>query len=207
MAKFITADLDTFDRIIYGRKLPVSTEYLQRQRESFYNNSTPASAQFLQSAMEMDGRLRRSAAISMAKAAVRKVRSIWDSDAIRTLVNISDFQQAPDSMKRFIMAEPTTRALWQKQMCDGYGDVMEFERELSGEEVLEYRQVTDGIINLSPDDEEYEWECHSYCEEELEEDMKIITSEQMEILETWDNLKGHIEAGEEDPTSPDGGWL
>ena len=139
MTNFIEGDLETADLLIYGTKSQLNEDFVGEQKDNFMSNMLPDSVAFFTNVLQLQKQIAKNRAIQIAKGAFRKVRSLWNEDDIRELTTIGDFQNAPEKMKRYIMAEPTVRALWQKQLCDGYGDYCENNRDKSGEELIEYR--------------------------------------------------------------------
>ncbi len=110
-------------------------------------------------------------------------------------------------MKRYIMAEPTIRALWQRQLCDGYNDFCEHNRKQSGEELVEYRTVMNGLYVADSDEYAHEMTIYDDPMDVYDVDNNISAAEQFEIHNTWENLRVIIAKGEEDPTSESNGWL
>lgn len=206
MATLIEGDSATFDSLLYGTQPQVTQEFVEQERARFQSFSTPMTVTFFQKAMELETAMRDNKAVQLASAAARKVRSLWQSDDIRRLATVADFQHAPQCMRRFIMAEPEVRNLWQKNLCSGYDDQFEDFREEKGEYVVEYRQVMDGMVidNPNPAEDEHEWECVTYGDDELENlepMLQISIDDQFDIVESWDKLKDILAMGKEDPTS------
>lgn len=207
MAEFIDGDLETADLLIYGTQSHLSEDLVNNQMNKFMDNLLPSSVAFFTSVMNLQKQMAKNRAIQIAKGAFRKARSLWQENDIRELNDIGDFQHAPDRMKRFIMAEPTIRALWQRQLCDGYNDICEDTRELSGSELKEYRQVMSGMIETDNEDFDHSYTIYDYDEDYLDPKEIITAKEQLDIYSSWQNLRSLIALGEEDPTSETNGWL
>ena len=199
MAQFLDGDSTTFDQLLYGNSKPYTQEFIENERAQFQQHMTPTTAAFFQKSMEVTAAVLDSRAVQLAKSAVRKVQNIWESDEIRALTKIGDFQHAPAKMKRFIMAEPETRKMWKRQLCDGFNDMFIDNIDETGEDLLEYRQAMDGIMSV--DTGGYDWECTTYDNDNLDQSLEITVDDQFDILDTWDNLKILMAEGKEDPTS------
>lgn len=206
MAEFLNGDLETADLLIYGTQKHLSEDLVNNQMNNFMDNLLPSSVAFFTSMMTLQKQMAKNRAIQIAKGAFRKARSLWQENDIRELKAVGEFQHAPEKMRRFIMAEPTIRALWQAQLCDGYNDLCDDERKLSGDQVGEYRQVMDGVLERQDTDSEYDYIIKQY--DDIEDNKnRISIEEQFDIYSSWQHLKSLIALGEEDPTSETNGWL
>ena len=210
MTNFVDGDLETADILIYGTKAYLNEDDVNSQMKDFTKDMLPDSLAFFTKMMLLQKSLARNRALQLADGALRKVRSLWQEDTIRKLDSIGDFQHAPNVMRRFLMAEPTIRALWQKQLCDGYDDIMEDTRGKADNEVQEYRQVMNGMIvsdNLD-EDLDHSYTIYDYHEDQLiEPSQRLSSSDQLDIYSSWQALKHYVAVGEEDPTSESNGFL
>ena len=207
MSNYIEGDLETADLLIYGTKSQLNEDLVEEQKDNFMSNMLPDSVAFFTKVLQLQKQIAKNRAIQIAKGAFRKVRSLWNENDIRELTTIGDFQNPPEKMKRYIMAEPTVRALWQKQLCDGYDDYCENNRDKSGEELVEYRNVMNGMILTEDDEYDHTFTIYDDPIDNYEPENKISTAEQFEIFNTWQNLRTLIAKGEEDPTSGSNDWL
>lgn len=204
MATIINGDMDMFDQLVHGTIYRVPQEQLQAQEQQFMNSLVPSARGFFQKAWDFTAQMANNRAVHRARAAARKVQSIWETDAIRVLSTIGEFQNAPQSMRRFLMAEPTVRTMWKDQLLDGYDDAMAVTRDESNEDLLEYCQVMDGEMIETPDDDDYAYKFISFHDDILDDEpnLRITHEEKMDIRDSWDNLRNHVLYGDEDPTSP-----
>lgn len=203
MATVITGDMDMIDAMVHGTISRAPAEYLQQAQQQFLQNVIPAAHGFFEKAWDLQNRMANNRAMYAARGAARKMQSLWQHDAIRTLVTIGEFQNAPQTMRRFIMAQPTVQKMWRNQELDGYGEEFEAEEIIPIEDTLEYRQVMDGEMVETPEDDEFAYEFVCYHSDELEFDKSLILSdiEQHTIRESWRHLEDLILYGDEDPTS------
>lgn len=204
MAQIIDGGGFMFDALAYGQAHPGTQGFLARQFEQTTNVLTDAGAAFMAQARDMYERLSGSTAARMLRAAGRSIRNFWQVDEIRPLREIGELQVAPPSMQRWIMAEPTVRALFHKQRLDGYSDTyVDVDPQGIGEDHYDYRRVMDGIlvVNEDPESEGPEWTATSYLDELLPDDRDLSIEEQIDILQTWEFAKDAIRRNREDPTS------
>lgn len=204
MAMCYMGDDALFDSALFGGQERLSESYLQKQRDELIRRTNHSSMGFVQRALAMEKNLNRGLARQTASTSLEKIRSMWKSNNIRPLRTLEDFQNCPDVMKRFMMANPVARRKWANLACSGYQDVMgEVYKKADNDELVEYRMVNNGVVRDLVDDKDYEWECVCYLEdEELElQDITMSVQDQYTLVETWEALEEHFRKGEFDPTS------
>ena len=209
MAKYIVADdnmmTQMFGGIFHNGITERDNGFIQREQEKFLQQSNPKTANYFRGLFQKEAEMFQHRAMQMAKGAVRKLRTFWETDEIRPLDTVEQFQDAPPIMRRFLMANPFMFNKWRDQLCDGYNDVMEDHRETeSVEEIIEYRKVNDGVMKeIKDEDSEYAWECECYFDDpELDDAATALSVEdQFDILDCWDRLLDHMLDGLNDPTS------
>lgn len=200
MAQIIEGGADLFDALAYGKPHPGTQQFLQTQIQNMSNVATEAGQRFYQNAVNLYDRFSGSTAMRYANAARRAIGSIWQSDEIRRLASTGDFQQAPLTMQRWIMAEPTVRRLYQQQRVEGYeGSYVDVHKGDIGEEHYDYRRVMQGIVHGEDTDED--WTATTYLDDLLPDDQELLLEEQVDILDSWTNIVAKIREGRSDPTS------
>ena len=102
-------DNSEFNALCYGQKNVGTLQYLERQVENISNTLTDAGRSFFANSQQLWNQYNGSEALRLARAAARKVGSLFQRDEIRVLYGIGEIQTAPLSMQRYIMAEPPTR--------------------------------------------------------------------------------------------------
>lgn len=194
-----------FKSLMYGRPHEGTMRFIENQVGFVSQALTDAGARFMDTARDMYSHLEGSNAMRAIRAVGRAVRSLWQLDEIKELIDIGQLQHAPLSMQRYLMAEPTIRGLYQQQRVDGYSDTyVDIFPGTIGEEHYDYRRVMDGIVveDAEPDENgEYGWTATSYLEELLPDEPDLLLVEQLDILASWGGLKAAVEKGGEDPTS------
>lgn len=204
MAHFHDAGSMTFDALVYGRPHAGTLDFLQRQFETPTNRLTQYGQQFMQGAHEMFERISSSRAIEAMRQAARSINSVWDLDEIRPLTLLSEFQYAPPSLQRFIMAEPTVRQMYLDQTIEGYTDsYVDMQPNATGDHHYDYQRAMNGLVveNESDAPDDSEWSATTYFGEIHEDDNELSLSEQVDIQYNWQWLRRHLAARGEDPTS------
>lgn len=199
---------DQFEALAFGQKHPGTLNFLQNQISNIQNMSsvfTDAGKMFISAATDMYNQYNSSEALRRVEAAVRKVSHVFQTNTIRSIWEIGDFQQAPIIMQRYILAEPTVRQMYLDQRCDGYSNTYV---NVHGNDIkddhYDYRRVMDGIVQDYVDDDGVtDWTASFYIEDLIEGDRKLSVEEQCCIIDTWEAIRYTISCGEDDPTSPD----
>lgn len=203
MIQVSIGDPDEFNALIYGvNKHPGTISYLENQFSRFSNTLTDAGRSFISGAQNLFEQFHGSEAMRLARAATRKAGSLFQADEIRSIWDLGQLQHAPLSMQRFIMAEPTVRAMFHDQRCDGYSDTyVDMQPGVIGAEHYDYRRVMTGIVQEVTDDEEVEWVCRQFIDDLVEGDRELSLEEKTDVLNTWDAVAALMNLGGEDPTS------
>jgi hypothetical protein len=202
-----------FDAMVYGQKHPGTLQFLSNQVASLQQSAsqylTDAGKNFFANAADIYERFNGSEALRVARAAMRKVSHIFQSDEIKPLRNISEIQQAPLKMQRWIMAEPTIRQAWLDQRCDGYsGSYVDMHGGVIGVEHSDWRHVMSGIVeDIVDDDGESNWKTTIYLDEVPAGDVELQLGDKTDVLTAWDLVKMYRQLGKEDPVSPSNNML
>lgn len=213
MVQVVYTDNDGFNMLAYGagaQKHPGTLQFLENSINAISNVSqtlTDAGRSFFSNVGDMYERFNGAEAIRLAKAAVRRVSSIFQPDAISYIQDIGRMQNAPLAMQRWLMAEPTVRTLYHQQRCDGYSETyVDMEPGRVGADHYDWRRVNQGMVKHDEANPE-EWSYTTYMDDLHEGDRELTLEEKVDVLSTWDLIRYHIQKGEEDPTSPFAGML
>lgn len=200
MANVIDGGSAAFDYLLYGERDANLAGYLNQMRDDAMKHLGSGAQQFVQRAKENVERFYTSDAMRLARAAVRKVASLYGIDEIYDLATIGQIQHAPPKMIPYVMAEPTLREMYHKQQVSGYGDdYIDTAPGVVGEGHHEYEQVIDGVFMDDPDDLE-NCVATSFLHHEPED--LLDHDQQMSIqLVTWNEIRIALAKGKEDPTS------
>ena len=199
MAQVITGDGDLFNAVVYGQPNPSIYDFIGRHTEQVSQNMTHAAQAFMASAKDVYRRVTESEAMRRAKAATRRVNSMWQRHGIYGLTSMAQMQNANPDMQRWMMAQPQVREMFHRQECDGFSDTyVDLHPGKVGEEHYDYRRVMNGIVQLT---EKTGWEATTYLEDLLPDDVELDLEDQVDILQTWEFLKQAMLDREDDPTS------
>lgn len=192
-------DNSEFNALCYGQKNVGTLQYLERQVENISNTLTDAGRSFFANSQQLWNQYNGSEALRLARAAARKVGSLFQRDEIRVLYGIGEIQTAPLSMQRYIMAEPITRQRFNEQRCDGYsGTYVDMNPGTIKEDHYDYRRVMNGLVLTTPDGDE---KTTFYLDELVEGDRELYHEEKVDIRNTWAIVADLMKYGERDPTS------
>lgn len=212
MATVIYGGSRELNFLLSGEPHQGTLNYLRQQTERVAQYVQNTGSEWAQRAVDTFNYFSSDDALRHARAALSKVGSYFQSDVIKELTTLSDFQNATPLMQRFIMSEPTIRRMYHKGMCEGYreaGYVDPFPKRI-GEDDYNWRRVHDGRIEMLPvseEDPEGSWCVTTYFEELHEGDKDLTLLEQDAIISSWNNLKYHLANGLDDPVSSTGGML
>lgn len=137
--------------------------------------------------------------INLGELMKQRVGSIFQTDIIRPLNTINEIQQAPDTMKRWVMAHPVMRDRYLNGSVSGYDNafVNNYPNQNSGTSHFDYRRVMDGVIQNVND------KCIStqFIETVCDVD-RLITSEKAIMKRVWSVIDQSIQDGSNsDPSS------
>ena len=205
MVMVIEGGIGGMDALMYPVYNPSHLQYFQNTIQQASQRLAGAGQQFIQKAQEVYERVNSSTAIQAARNVLKMVGNTFhNSTHIYQVNSLDQFQSATTTMQRWIMAEPTVRALYHEQRCDGYSDTyIDVEPGMIGDRHYDYRRVMDGVL---VDDQE-SWVVKQYWDELKEGDRDLTVDEKVDILNTWDIMRMFIDKGKEDPTSMLGGTL
>lgn len=200
MANVIDGGSAAFDYLLYGERDQGLANYLQQLSSDAMQHLGSNAQQFVQKARDGVERFYTSDAMRLARAAVRKVASLYGLDEVYPLTNIGELQHAPAKMIPFVMAEPTLRAMYHAQRVEGYGeDYVDNQPGAVGDGHTDYDRVVDGVF-LEPEGDSEDWVSTSNLH--LDDEQLLDHDQQMGImLTTWEQVRIALAKGKEDPTS------
>jgi len=191
---------DEFRAFVYGQnKDPRTLNYLENQLSNISQTLTSAGMNFFADARSIYDRFNGSEAMRLARAAINKAGSVFQTNIIRAIWESSEFQNAPLCMQRYIIAEPSVRKLFNEQRIDGYSDTyVDMHPGTIGESHYDYRQVMNGIVTIDEDGLEL---TRFFPDELLEGDRELDLSEKADILNSWKHVASLMKFGDRDATS------
>jgi hypothetical protein len=169
------------------------------------NLFTNANIGFIDRAAQAFERYNGAEAINFARKTLSKVTGLFDAPRIMEYSTLQQFQQANTVMQRWIMAEPTFRTLYHKQMCDGYADTyVDMHPGKVGVDHYDWRRMNNSMTRFQPDGG---YIISQYADELLEGDRAPVFSERVALQFTCEAVRAYAEVCNDDPTSPVGGKL
>lgn len=203
--QIIYGGVDTWDALAYGEQNPINNNYFRNQIATVSNSLNEVGRQFFSDARDIYERFNGSAAMQAIRTATKAVTSMFQPNVVRSLFEISDFQNATLVMQRWIMANPVVRQTYHDQKCDGYSDTyVDMHPGAIGENHYDYRRVMDGIVQDTEDDG---WKVKFYPDELAHGDRELFLDEKVDILTSWEIIQGFMKIGKADPTSQYGNNL
>jgi len=200
MANFVEGGSEAFVALSEAEKHVNSVDFLNQQMYNMPAMVQETGNSFFAAAREMYEQVNSSRAMAVATAAKRAVSGLWQGNYIHRLDDIGQMQWANPNMQRWIMANPSIRQRYLDQTIEGYSGtyIGPEDPNIIGESHYDYRRVMNGIVEES---EEHGWTATTYFEELQYGDRELHLEEQVDILDTWENILQRIRKGGEDPTS------
>ena len=199
MAQVIEGGADAFTALMYQKQHAGTVGFLAEQSRKFTGLLSEVPAAFFKATDELYQRFEQSAAVRLARAAVRRVSNMWQMEGIAPLSTIGQLQNASIEMQRWIMAEPNVRKSFIRQECDGYSESYVTTEPLAvGEQHYDYRRVVNSIYIDQPDGD---YAATTYNEDLNDGELELDMCEQIDIMETWSHVAAHIRRRLDDPTS------
>lgn len=198
MATFVEGGDALFTSLAYAPPDPYSQQFVAAQMDAPTSNLNEMGRRFYSDVKDVYNRISGSHAMRIARAASRKVASLWGMDEVRSLQTTGELQHAPLKMQRWIMAQPKVRGWFYQQRLEGYeSSYVDVHEGDVGEEHYDYRRVMNGVVVENDDG----WSATTYYDELIEGDIELSFEEQNDILNTWEWVASYLKPGNEDPTS------
>jgi hypothetical protein len=137
--------------------------------------------------------------LSKIRSALSKVNQRLIVERIAPLETLDQLQHAPVCMIRYLMANPTLRSLYAKQLVDGYsGSYINDDAGTLGPSHYDWRRVVEGVF-MHEDGRDV----RRYFFEDLKPgDEELSFVDKTAILYSWSATDALLAAGQGDPSSP-----
>jgi hypothetical protein len=206
MIQVSTGGMEAFNYLVYGDDHPGTISYIEQQFSAVSNTLTDAGRAFMSSARERFESFHGSEAVRKGKAALRRTKMLFSPNTIRALTDISQLQEAPKVMQRYLMANKYARRKYFDQEIDGYSDsYVDLYPGQIGEDHYDYRRVMDGVVEdlvVSEGEEGPDWKITHYVEDLVEGDRDLTCEEVSDIKNhAWNAIEIALREGAEDPSS------
>lgn len=192
-----------FDALLFQDQSPMVDQYIQQQLSNFSHTLTDIGRKFVETSRALYDKVNDSNAVRLAKAAVRMAKGMFHPNAIIPLETIEDLRAAQTMMQRYIMAEPTLRQQYHKQLVDGFSDTYsDIDPGQVGLSHYDYRRVMNGVVQDTVEEDGTDgWVSMNFYEDLRGEDRELDFTEQHAILRTWDVVRMAL-AAQRDPSDP-----
>lgn len=178
-------------------------DYFRNKLDSFKSNLIDGGSSFMNNVVQRYDNLWHTDVAAQANALARKNEEFWNTDCIRPLNTLSRLQHCPDSMVRWMAAEPTVRKRMNNQMCNGWGDrYINLQGKDTGVDQLDYRLIYTGT-EVEIDGEYYQ---RSFCDD-VEDGDELTIEQRFDIIESHEFLVEELNKNDRDPTDEDNGRL
>lgn len=201
-----TPAMSDFDALAFGTPHPGTLNYIRQRFDNLSTALSDRGREFMADARVMWDKFMGSAAIRKARAVKEKLLDgMYLRNEIQQYTTIGQFQSATPLMQGYIMACPEVKQMYYDQRLDGYtGSYVDPNPGMVGWDDPAYRMVMNGVAVDHP---EHDFHIRVVLDDLPEGVNQLQIDEKMRIMATWDILRSYLEAGKEDPTSQEGGYL
>lgn len=197
MAIIVEGDPEMFAVMRYGLPTERLANYVQQEYQRAGELLSDVGRRMLDTTYQTFQNTLDSDVFRAAKAAMRRVGSLWGSEAIKSLGEIWQVQNANFQTARYVMAHTGLRTLYHQQSAEGYGnDYVDREPGSVGEYHGDWCRVMNGIATIDDDG----WDATTYGWSTDTDEDELDESDQFAILETWETVDYAISEGI-DPSS------
>lgn len=189
MVRLVVGGAQEFNALAYGQRHPGTMQYLEEQAYRISDNLTDAGRNFFSNVQQLHQQFSGSDAMRQARAVLKMVQGVFQANEIRPLWDVGEFQAVGSVMQRWIMAEPTYRARYHNQLCDGFSDTYrDVEPGVVGRDHYDWRRANDGLMQDVKEDSDQPlltW----YLDPLKEGDRHLELDEKVDIKNVHNRLK------------------
>lgn len=199
MATFVVDESGgLFGAMAYARLHPNTINYLQQQTSQTMGNLTANAMNMFNNVSNVFKSFDYDSFIRTSRAAVRAIGNMWQHEGIMPIDTIGGLQQASLEMQRWLMAEPTLRAAFIDQRCDGYHETyIDKDPGVMGVNHYDYRRATNHVFMPVGNT----MVASSYMEPIRDGDRELHVTEQADISIAWHYMREAMLANKDDPSS------
>lgn len=189
---------------IFAQPTNATTNYISNAVNTFMAQSHNIPDTIAAHVMQQHAAFKEST-IGRGVAAIRnKIGTFFQADSIHMLKGVGEVQQAPDSMVRWIMANPSLRKLYHDKRVEGFGKRYTDPQPLvSGKLHYDYRRVMDGVVTEKDGVVSYS----NFYDAPLPGDTVLSLIDKAVIRMAWCAVDEAIEEGVTDPSSEWNGMI
>lgn len=188
-------DAYTATAALFGKPLQATQDYVASTVQNYVQSLGSAAVGLQNQIMNRFHEISSNTVVQQISNMRSRLNSLWQTNSIRPLSTVNAIQQAPLEMQRWVMAEPTIRASWNREGCSGYdGNYVDVRPGGVGKSHYDYRRVMNGVI----EDGKYT----NYHEVLITQDDVLNIIEKAAIKHTWKVINDALEESNVDITSP-----
>lgn len=202
MATIIHGGIDHFNELVYGQSNPATLNFIQQMNHNVSQTLTDMGRAFVTEVQQVYKAIDTSDITRRIKAAGRRISAAFADNQVKQLHVMEDFQTAPLVMRRWLMAEPTVRALYHSHGCDGYsGTYIDQAPGMIGEDHYDYRRVMDGVVRYGDEEDGVQNRIvySNYHEETTHADV-LLAEDRIDLITSWKRQRAFILDKKRDPT-------
>lgn len=210
MASVYDGMLDEFGVLAYAQKNNATLQFLQDRYDNLAHMGdtlTDYGRQWYEKSATIFRNTNGDEAMRYARGVIRKVKNVFQPNAIRSLNNLHDVQHSPAVMHRYLMAQPEARRMYQQQRIAGFPETyVDHNPGPVGHEHYDFRRV---VNNVMRDDPEFDFRIsHMIGDDLVEGDRELAPDEKFDVIDAWALIEASFKVvGGDDFSSTTGGTL
>lgn len=196
-------DQEAADYYLFQEQHPNTYRYIEDRITKAIDTASGHAKSFMDGARDIYERIRSSVSMKLARAAVNSMKRTSRENIIHICKDLEEVRQSSALMQRYIMAQPLVRKSYVKQMIDGYSETYSPSitkinnrtyKDLTDEEIPEYRAVMDGVLFEEETFEDSDTERanpvvglkHRHYYDSLDEDNRLQPDQQFMVIQSWE---------------------
>lgn len=215
MVQYVAGGVDVINNFFYAQPTEKDIQVFQQNHQSYLSrlgsNISETATNFYNAVVDKIATINYDSIKDFTRAVERKIFGFWENDEVIIPLNtLADLQFPPRNMIRWLMANPSTRTLYHKNLCAGYDDkYVDLSPGEIGDNHRDYQIVMQGI---EYEDEDSDDVCYATYDDNVPFDDgdsvdMLSHSEQLDIISSWNLTNYYLEKMEDDPTSQYSGML
>lgn len=199
MARVIyTDDEGTSMAALYGRQTLESQNYMGQAFNNYLEKIGNAGSDIIAGVKNRFADIRSNTAVQHIENLRNRLNSTWELDTIRYLDSIPAIQQAPLSMRRYVMAHPDMIDRYGRGQIEAYDGTSKVVGECELSRYYTNRRVMHGVVQNHEDHVSYT----NYYEPIIDDTDLLNSIQRSLIIRTWDIMDtAKHEGNNADPTS------
>ena len=192
-------DIAQATQSMFGRPMQSAQQYMGSTVNNFVAQATGVAAQSAVQMVDRFNTLTSASYLATVDNMRNQLMSTWATDSVRFLPTINEIQEAPLSMQRWVVANPTLRESYNRDGLSAYdGGYHDIRPGGVGVDHYDFRRVMNGVVSTT----DSITTSTQYHEPLVSAEDVLSIVNKSDILRTWDVIDAAIEEGiTADPTS------